>query len=105
MTDEELAKTLPQLKWFLLLSLVPWLLILFGKQVGLSFIFGIVAFLALLLTPLISLWFAIPIAKLMRQSIVAHVVFSLVVPMGYLASGILLFCSATKHLTGTSEPH
>lgn len=103
MTDEDLANTLPQLKWFLIFSTVPWAIMLFGNSFGLPTAVGIGAFIVNLFVPLVSLWYSIPIAKLLRQSISLQVVVALAIPFGYLISGIVLFRRAKKQLASGSQ--
>jgi hypothetical protein len=93
--DEFIIAT-TRLKRFLLCSLVPLPIWLFGDELAVPAWLSLLAMVAVLLTPIVSLAFSLPIARALRQSRVLVVLTSVFIPIAYLAIGYMLVTKARE---------
>lgn len=103
MTEEELLHALPQYKRFLWCVPLPWLVFLFGNAMGLPVWVGVLAVVAMVLTPIMSLWFSLPVAKFLGRPVTGYVLLTLFIPFGFVFVGVVLLRAARGHLTSRSS--
>lgn len=90
MTEDELRRSIPQYIAFLWTAPVPYLVFFMGSPLGVPIWVGVLAFAAIPLLPIASLWFSLPVAKRLGRPLTGTVLLTLFVPFGYVFAAISL---------------